>query len=521
MDNIPKFLREILYKKNIKNQREIQKFLYPTLNDLSQPNIIETIELASEEIIKSIEKKEKIFIYGDGDIDGIAGVFFILKFLQDKNVEFNYYLTSRFEDYEIEEELVDYFLKERYKLIILVDIGVSSYKFLKRCAENNLKVIVIDHHQTEIEYLPEKHIYIHPILSSKGIDFSATGLSLKLFQDLVSNYYPFSLSDYICIAGLATLNENVKLTDDNRIFVKEMMKNLKNSKIKGLNFLVSKYLNDREIKVEDIKIKINPKLNSPGRFGKPIVSLHLLLEEEEKEIENLLKEIEQLDRKRYQIIKKVTKSIENKYGFENRFIIFDDLPESLCGIISSRLVERFNLPFLVMSKKKDIIKGSGRAPDNFNLYENMKKIKDKFLSFGGHKNAIGFKFNVKDKEEIENYWKNLKIENLSKNQEYFDTILDIEDIKPEIFEYLNLLKPYGKGNNPPVFLSKNVLIKKIKKGNEDIYWAKKGNSIFECKVEKNKLKEEIRDIFYTPEIKKIDGYYKIILVIRGPSLEEF
>ncbi|MEM4331305.1 MAG: hypothetical protein QXI89_00875 [Candidatus Anstonellales archaeon] len=98
-----------------------------------------------------------------------------------------------------------------------------------------------------------------------------------------------------------------------------------------------------------------------------------------------------------------------------------------------------------------------------NLPENgEKKIKNKFLSFGGHKTAIGFTFDIKNKEEIENYWRNLKIENLNKNQIYFDTILEIEDMKPEIFEYINLLKPYGKGNEPPVFLSKNVLIKRIK-----------------------------------------------------------
>ncbi|MGB9678278.1 MAG: hypothetical protein ACPLZ9_06645, partial [Candidatus Ratteibacteria bacterium] len=102
------------------------------------------------------------------------------------------------------------------------------------------------------------------------------------------------------------------------------------------------------------KIKINPKLNAPGRFGKPLVSLNLLFEDNEKEIESLLKEIDQLDRKRYKITKKLIKGIEKKEGFENRFLIFEDLPESMCGIIGSKLVEKFGRPFLVMSKKKNI-----------------------------------------------------------------------------------------------------------------------------------------------------------------------
>jgi len=514
MMEIPEFLRKYFYRRNIKTEEEAKKFLYPKIDDLINPYTIENIEKATYQIIKSIENREKIFIYGDGDIDGIGGVFFILEFLKDKNVDFNYYLTHRLDDYEIEEEFVEYLLKEKYRIIILIDSGISSYKFLKKCEEAKIKAIVIDHHLVDFDILPKFHIYIHPFLIPDNIDFSAAGLSFKLFQSLISNYPSIHLSDYICIAGLAVLSENVELKNDNRIFVKEMMKNLKNSKIKGLNFLFSKYLGD-EFEIEDIKIKINPKLNSPGRFGNPDLSLNLLTEKKEGEIEKLLKEIEILDRKRYKITQKIIRNIEKKDGFENRFIIFDNLPESLCGIISSRLVEKIDLPFLVMSKKGDIIKGSGRSPENFNLYEVMEKIKDKFLSFGGHKNAIGFKFKVNKKEEIEEYWKSIKITEEKELKYEYDAIFEIDRIKPDLLEYLNLLKPYGRGNEPPVFLSTNVLIKKINKGDEVKYWAKKGNSIFECKISNSKIQEGIKDILYTPQIEKINGYYRITLEIKN------
>ncbi|MCS7180421.1 MAG: DHH family phosphoesterase, partial [bacterium] len=159
MLEIPDLLKKILYKRNIKNE-DIRKFLFPSLNDVLEPSKIFNIDRATEEIIKSIEKKEKLFIYGDGDIDGIGGVFFIIKFLLDKNIKFGYYLTHRLDDYEIEEELVDYLLKENYKIIILIDCGISSHNFLKKCSENNIKVIVIDHHQVDIENLPHGPIYI-------------------------------------------------------------------------------------------------------------------------------------------------------------------------------------------------------------------------------------------------------------------------------------------------------------------------------------------------------------------------
>ncbi|MCM8809128.1 MAG: DHH family phosphoesterase [Candidatus Omnitrophica bacterium] len=515
MKEIPDFLREILYKRGIKKEEEIEKFLFPSLNDIIEPNKIANIEDASKEILNSLKKKEKIFVYGDGDIDGIGGVFFILKFLKERDVNFNYYLTHRLEDYEIEENFVDYLLRENYKIIILIDCGISSYKFLKKCSENNIKAIVIDHHQTEIENLPKGHFYIHPFFNSFKNDFSATVLSFKLFQNLISNY-PSSLSfkDFISIVGLSTLSENLNLIGENRIFVKEMLKDLKYSNIKGLNFLISKYLNKEFLEIEDIKTKINPKLNSPGRFGKPEITLNLFLEEKEKEIEIIIKEIEQLDKKRYELTQKIIKKTEEEKGFEDRFLVFENLPESLCGIIASRLSEKFGLPFFIASKKGKIIKGSARAPEDYDLYTEMKKIKDKLLSFGGHKTAIGFKFSTEVENQIKEYWKSIKIEK-KQDDEYFDIIFDIEDIKPEIFEYLNLLKPYGKGNKPPIFLSRNVLLKKIKKGEQEKYWVKK-NVIFECEfLNSKKVEEGEKDIFYTPEIKEIDGYYKISLKIKN------
>ncbi|MCM8785599.1 MAG: DHH family phosphoesterase [Candidatus Omnitrophica bacterium] len=514
MIEIPDFLRQILYKRGIKKESEIKKFLFPNLNDIIEPNRIINIEEASKEILNSIKKGEKIFVYGDGDIDGIGGVFFIIKFLKERNVNFNYYLTHRLDDYEIDENFVNYLLSENYKIIILIDCGISSYKFLKKCSENNIKVIVIDHHQTDIENLPKGHIYIHPFFNSIKSDFSATTLSFKLFQNLMSNYPSLSFKDYISIVGLSILSENLNLTGENRIFAKEMLKDLKYSNIKGLNFLVSKYLNKEFLEIEDVKTKINPKLNSPGRFGKPEITLNLFLEEKEKEIERLLKEIEQLDKKRYELTQKIIKDIEERKEFEFRFLVFENLPESLCGIIASRLTEKFGLPFFIASKKGKILKGSIRAPEDYDLYTKMKKIKDKFLSLGGHKTAIGFKFSAEVEDEIKEYWKSMKIEK-KQDDKYFDIVFNIEDIKPEIFEYLNLLKPYGKGNNPPVFLSRNVFLKKIKKGDQEKYWVKK-NVIFECEFSNSKKPEEgKKDIFYTPEIKEIDGYYKISLKIKN------
>lgn len=512
MVKIPVIIEEILKKRNI---RDYKKFLFPSLDDLIEPEEICGIKKATEEILECLKKKKKIFIYGDGDIDGIGGVFLLIKFFKEKNIEFDYYLTHRLEDYEIEENLVEFLLKNNYSFLILVDCGISSIKFLRKCAEKNIKVIVIDHHKADIEILPKNHIYIHPEFCDKKIELSASGLSFKLFQNLIY-YFPASFVDYISIAGLSVLSENVSVLNDNRIFIREMIRDLKNSKVKGLNYMVSKYLNLKKISDEEIRSKINPKFNSPGRFGKPEITLNLLLEEDEEEIEKLIKEIDEIDRKRYKILQKFTKDIENRKGFEERFIVFENIPESLCGIIASRCVEKYKLPFLVMRKKGEVYKGSGRASYDFDLYNFLKPIKKYFISFGGHENAVGFKFKEENFEEIMNYWKGLKICDIEERKIDYDAIFEIDNLKPEIFKYIELLKPFGKDNNPPIFLSTNVTIKEIKKGEEKKYWAKKGNAIFECEIIDNFNYDDIvnKTIFYTPTIEEKEGYFKISLQIH-------
>ncbi|MCD6407639.1 DHH family phosphoesterase, partial [bacterium] len=320
MSDIPSIVKEILKKRGIE---EIEQFIYPTVQKTFHPFSFPSIEEGCKVIAESISKKEKIFIYGDGDIDGIISVFFLNKVFSEVNIPFSFYLTHRLEDYEIETSIVKTLIDEGYSLMITVDCGTSSHEFLKEAEKCGLKVVVIDHHIFDTPVLPSFHTYINPnFLSRLNLKnyLSSASLVFKVIEGLkflLPGLEGKSLYDTFELIGLTVLSDHLPVIGENRIFLHYCLKNLLFTKVKGLRFFLEHLKIKEKLKVEDIVMKLNPKLNAPGRFGRPEIVLNLLMEEDDYEIMSMIKEIEYYDRKRYGEIKKIISKIENMDNIED------------------------------------------------------------------------------------------------------------------------------------------------------------------------------------------------------------
>jgi len=156
-----KIINKILENRGIK---EKEAFFSSEISSPVDPFVVPGIKQACEIIKRIIEKKENVFVYGDGDVDGIFGTYFIIKMFEKTGTPFSYYLTHRLDTYEIEEEFISYLKKENISLFITVDCGISSVNFLKKMEDEKIKVIVIDHHIFDIFFLPKTHTYINPKL---------------------------------------------------------------------------------------------------------------------------------------------------------------------------------------------------------------------------------------------------------------------------------------------------------------------------------------------------------------------
>ncbi|MCX8082204.1 MAG: DHH family phosphoesterase [bacterium] len=522
---IPPLVKKILTARGYKTEKLITDFLYNGFSSLSEPFLIPNLREACLILKKAISKKEKIFVYGDGDTDGICASFLLLNLLKAVGADFSFRLTHRLdEDYEIEEYLIQEIAKEGYSLLLSVDCGISSYAALKQATNYGIKVIVLDHHIGDISKLPSHHIYVNPWLKEKWSDrtenLSGTGIVYKFIEGM-GILLPGIREEMVCgfteIVALSIIADSLPLTGENRIFVKEGLRRMPFTKIKGLAFLIESQNLKIPLRLQDISMRIISCINSPGRLGKPEVSLNLLMESRDSRIKEIVREIKQMDRERYKMVVEARRMI-NENDIEKGFIISENISPGICGIVASRLSGEYHRPFVVGHLSNNFLKGSIRAPENCNLYEKLKPVGKYMVSMGGHRQAMGFKCSVTHIPEIKSFWESIKWKADNKKERY-DCYLDIREISPSVIEEINnYLEPFGKGNPEPVFLCDDVYFKKVSMRNSEsniLFWVKKDNAIYEAVFQGGSyLLVEKQNILYTPYIRKQSNLYRIILKIK-------
>ncbi|MCK9266495.1 DHH family phosphoesterase [bacterium] len=524
---IPPIIKEILLARGFESETDMVKFLFSGIPSLTDPFSIPVLKNACDTLKKTILNGEKVFVFGDGDVDGICGVFLILSFFRDLGIKIPFYLTHRLEDnYEIPTSLISELKENGFSTLITVDCGISSVEALKKAEQLGLKCIILDHHIMEFpDKLPKSHIYVNPNCIKWNKDFSylsGTGVVFKFItgmEQLMSGLREKRISKMYEIPCLAALADIVPLVGENRIFVKEGLRKLPFTSIKGLNYLLDFYRLKPTPTIRDIVMRLNPKLNSPGRLGKPEIVLELLLENDISLIEKIANEIDANDRERYRAITKIMKTIENCDDIEKGFIISDDDYRGLSGIIASRLAGKFERPFVVCYKKDDFIRGSIRTPDGYLLHSLKSNIEEFMDEIGGHSQAVGFKCSSTKIDIVKDIWDSTEW-HFHINKQY-DCELDIDKLTPSLIEDIfTYLEPFGKGNPLPIFLCRNITIKTIRadEPNTKKCWVKNKNSFFEATLpEKINIPQpdELSDIYYTPYVRSFNGLYRIILKISN------
>ncbi len=532
MEKISPLLRKILSGRGFKTEEEIHEFLYAGISSLSEPFSIPGMREACETLKKAVLDREKIFVYGDGDTDGVCAVFLLIKFLEAVSSEFSLRLTHRLdEDYEIEENLVSDIKRDGYSMLISVDCGISSFAALERAEREGIRCIVLDHHMAGSPMrLPASHLYVDPCLKNdwpeRTKNLSGAGIAFKFIEGMalilpgISEKYFHNFIETVCLSILADF---LPLTGENRIFVREGLRRLPFTGIKGLAHLIERQNLRPPFTTRDVVMKINPKLNSPGRMGKPEIALGLLTEDDEKTIRELADEIESIDRLRYRAVAKEMENLKHHSG-DAGFIISESISPGICGVIASRLSGRYNKPYLVGAAAQDSFRGSIRAPGGYNLCEKLKPLGEYMLSMGGHPCAMGFKCPAENLEKIRRFWEDIQWDVDECGQRY-DCELDVEELTPELIREMDeAMEPCGKGNPAPVFRCREVYVKNIarSRNEEKSFWITGRNDrMFESFLadDSSVLPDNGQkiDIFYTPCARGNNGLYRLYLRIHSYS----
>ena len=487
-------LAKLLANRNIRTKNQAIKFLNPLEKFMYDTNLMKDINKATEIILNAIARKDKIMIYGDYDVDGVMSTVILHKTLSVLGANVCFHLPSRHDDgFGLNKNIIKKLSDNGTKLIITCDNGIAAHEEIKLAKNLNMQVIIIDHHFPNTnpddcsDVLPCADATVDCKQQSCCYPFKmlcAAGMAYKVYSKILSNNILnvkhknnfYLKNDLLIFAAIGTLCDVVDLTDENRIIAKQGIDLINNKKFinKGLTELLKiNGIYDKKICAEDIGFIIGPCINACGRLKTADLAAKLFLSEDINETKNIAREIVGLNSKRKVMTKntcdKILAELESSYNFNKYPIIVyysKDIDESIAGIIAGRIKEKYFHPVIIFtdSNQENIIKGSARSIENYDIFNALQKHKDLFIKFGGHKLAAGLSMERKNlmtlREKLNSECKLSENGFIEKIEIDFE--LDFRKINFDLLKKINLLGPFGHSNQKPLFVSRQVKINKIK-----------------------------------------------------------
>lgn len=542
---------KLLMNREIKHT-EMMNFLNPTFeNSVHNPFLMKDMDLAVDILLEAIENSSHILVVGDYDQDGNSATMTLLDGIMIYNDNISYAIPHRVEDgYGISRRIVEKAIIDNVELIITCDNGIAAFETIEFAKENNIKVIVTDHHQVEkiggVDRLPNADAILNPHRQDCKYPFKelcGAGVSFKLIQALYEKLdgdkeYLLDLLEYV---AMGTVCDVVDLVNENRYFVTEGLKRINNTQNYGLQCLIKETGLKTKVNTYALGYIIGPCINAAGRLDTATLGIELFLEENMEEVEKIAKKLVSLNNERKELTNNgldlVVNKIEKNKLFQDSIIIVKEetIHESLAGIIAGRIKEKYNKPAIVFttSTNKDILKGSGRSIEAYNIYDEINLLNNLLVSYGGHSMAAGLSIEKNNLDKFrEAINKNSKLtEEDFIGKIFIDIQLKSDEIGFDLINEIGRLEPYGKGNSKSIFGDKDILVEEyniIGKNKNALKFKlnirnKKMEGIYFGDVEvvndylntkfSNSNKNTIDIIFY-PEINEYNGNKNIQLVIK-------
>ena len=465
------------------SEAEVRAYLYGTLDDLADARLMKGMTEAVELLCQKIQAGATIRIIGDYDIDGVNATHILVTGLRRAGARVDTVIPDRLKDgYGINEHLIEQAKEAGIDTIVTCDNGIAAAKEIAYAKELGMTVIVTDHH--EIPYreepdgsrttiLPPADVIVNPKQADCPYPYKklcgaavAWRLVEVLYQEArVPREEFLRLAQF---AAVATIGDIMDLTGENRILVKYGLRQLEQTDNPGYRALLAvNGLEGKKLTAYHIGFVIGPCINASGRLDTAKRALELLGAGTAAEAEKLAGDLKALNDSRKDLTAKgTTEAIrlieETDLGQDKVLVVYlPDCHESLAGIIAGRIRERYFRPCFVLTDGEEGVKGSGRSIPGYHMFEEMTKVAELFTKFGGHPMAAGLSIPT---ENVELLRKRLNencrltdadlIPKLS-----YDAVLPIQYAGEQIIKELELLEPFGKENDKPLFAAANVRVK--------------------------------------------------------------
>lgn len=571
---VPQSVAQVMATRGIDSVKKAKKFINLDIKQMHNPMLLPDAQKAIDRISAAIDSQEKIFVWGDYDVDGITSTAIVVTALKKMGANMEYKVPHRTEDgYDIKNDSVDQAIYKQAKLLISVDCGILAFETARYAKSCGIDLIITDHHhpshdgkipeciavvnpnRDDPDY-PGEHFKEHakPDFNRYGFDFLAgCGIAFKLMLGLVK-HRKLNLMEYVDelieYAALGTVADVAPMFDENRMIVNYGCQKLSNSNKPGLRELL-RIANVKEVTTTSIGFQIGPRINAIGRIADAGTALSLMLAEDTITATMLANTLDNANRKRQEQQEKAFAQaitlVEEQYDLDNDHIIVlgsDDWHPGLIGLIAGKIAELYHKPTLICSYKQDgYAKGSCRSVAEFNILDALKsdeaielfkKKADGSAVCGGHAFAAGFELPIanldKMRKALNKYASDKLGEPAKEKIIHIDSRMPFHELNLKTYNALSKLSPFGSGNNNPIFVTKKLKIVeakplsngkhlKLKLSDGEKVWIpanawRKGHLADKIKV------GDYVDVTYTLDIDTWSGNNNLVLVIEDISLNK-
>ena len=472
-------IARVLANRNILNPNLARPFFTPNLDMLHNPYLMQDMDKAVERVLKNIKSGKPIMVFGDYDVDGTTGAAALYLAFQKFGADVTYYIPDREkEGYGLSYHGIEVAKDNGIDLIITCDCGINAFEQVDFANEQNIDIIITDHHTTDTE-LPKAHAILNPKRKDCEYPFKGLcggGVAFKLIT-AVGNELNIPLTDYEEIIPLITLGiaaDVVPIKDENRVLVHHGLNILKNLEKPGLKTLLELAGLKGHVSVGQLVFSIAPRINAAGRLGDANRAVELLVTDDQDKARLLVKELDNENKRRQMIQQAVVDeallkvNAEADLKNENALVLANaGWHPGVVGIVASKIKEEFNRPTIIIALENGSGKGSARSVAGFDLYEALTACKTHLDGYGGHPMAAGLTLSNQKLEDFKKAFIDFANERLTKENLQATLTLDsemaLQDITPRFMEFLDKLSPYGPGNMRPKFAIRNVEIAGVPK----------------------------------------------------------
>ncbi len=474
--NISPILSKVLVSRGITEDSQIKAFLYPEVSQFADPFLLSGMENAVSCIKTSIEKNEKIVVFGDYDVDGITATYILYDYLTSLGADVSYYIPSRGDEgYGLNKNAIESLSEKGTDLIITVDVGITAVCETAFAKDKCIDVVITDHH-TPTDILPDAKAIINPKLSDHTYpnkDLAGVGVAFKLIYAL-SGCDSSVIEKYCEFVCIGTISDMVPLTGENRFIASYGLEKLSATENPGLCALMEvSGIEKNCVSSSGISFALAPRLNAAGRIGSADLSVELFLCKDYERAKEIAAKLDEGNKMRQtteqQILINALEIIENDKLYNDNVIVVSGLGwhHGVIGIVASKITEKYYKPTMVISTDNDgTAKASGRSIPGFNLFDALTNASHCLDKYGGHELAAGFSLKESNieifRKSINEYAQTIITEDMMVPKIKIDAEISPHDITLKNAHELTILEPYGIGNRMPVFSLKNLAVQNVK-----------------------------------------------------------